>query len=83
MNAGLVDIGRFGPEDADALVEASLSCPYCLRSDTIDWTLWLEEYDPHVRCRCSECRRRWRVYLLPEQALRLSLLPRHAPQPAR
>jgi hypothetical protein len=83
MNAGLVDVGRFTAEDADAVVLASLSCPYCLRSDITEWTLWLEEYDPYVRCRCPECRRRWRVYLLPEQALRLSLVPRCVPQPAR
>ena len=83
MNPALGEVARFGTEDGDELVLAALSCPYCLREDTIEWSLRLEDYDPHVRCRCPDCRRRWRVYLLPEQALRLSLVPRCMPQPAR
>ena len=38
----------------------------------------LEGYDPSVSCECPECDVTWRVYLTPEQALRLGLMHAHA-----
>ena len=35
-------------------------------------------YDPSVQCRCPSCQIRWRVYLAPDQALRLGLMHAHA-----
>ncbi|MBV9817110.1 MAG: hypothetical protein JOZ07_02025 [Solirubrobacterales bacterium] len=70
----LGDIARFSPHDPDALVVASLACPVCLHSGSVRWEASLRGYDPSVRCRCSSCHQRWRVYLAPEQALRLGLM---------
>ena len=72
------DTARFHPNDPDALVAASLACPLCLRDEGIEWTDSLEGYDPSVSCRCPNCDARWRVYLTPEQALRLGLMHAHA-----
>jgi hypothetical protein len=72
------DIARFRPDDPDALVHASLACPVCLRSDDVEWEGSLQGYDPSVQCRCPSCSQQWRVYLAPEQALRLGLMPAHA-----
>lgn len=69
------DIAHFRPDDPDALVNASLACPFCLRAETIEWDGSLQGYDPSVRCWCPSCEQRWRVYLAPEQALRLGLMP--------
>jgi hypothetical protein len=74
----LADIARFRPEDPDALVAAALACPFCLRSDDVQWDDSLEGYDPSVQCRCPSCQAGWRVYLAPEQALRLGLMHAHA-----
>jgi hypothetical protein len=74
----LADIARFRPDDPDALVHASLACPMCLCADDVEWEGTLQGYDPSVRCRCPSCELRWRVYLAPEQALRLGLMPAHA-----
>ena len=74
----LVDIARFRPDDPDTLVHASLACPVCLRSDDVEWEGSLQGYDPSVQCRCPSCSQQWRVYLAPEQALRLGLMPAHA-----
>jgi hypothetical protein len=68
------DIARFRHDDPDALVTAALACPHCLRSQDVEWDDSLEGYDPSVRCRCPSCQTRWRVYLMPEQALRLGLM---------
>jgi hypothetical protein len=76
--APLTDTARFRPNDPDALVNASLACPVCLCADTVEWDGSLQGYDPSVQCRCSSCQQRWRVYLAPEQALRLGLMPVHA-----
>lgn len=73
----LTDTARFRPEDPDVLVAASLACPVCLHGDGVSWHGTLEGYDPSVQCRCSSCEARWRVYLAPEQALRLGLM--HVP----
>jgi hypothetical protein len=71
------DTARFRPDDPDALVAASLACPICLYSDGVRWEATLEGYDPSVECLCPACEERWRVYLAPEQALRVGLM--HAP----
>lgn len=73
--AQLVDIARFRPQDPDALVHASLACPVCLCSDGVEWEGSLQGYDPSVQCRCPSCSQKWRVYLAPDQALRLGLMP--------
>jgi hypothetical protein len=73
-----VDTARFRPDDPDALVQASLACPVCLRSDAVEWEGSLQGYDPSVQCRCPSCSQKWRVYLAPEQALRLGLMPARA-----
>jgi len=72
--AMLADTARFRADDPDALVTAALACPICLRSDEIEWEAALSGYDPSVQCRCPGCEERWRVYLAPHQALRLSVL---------
>ena len=71
----LADTARFRTDDPDALVEAALACPLCLRSEDIEWEAALDGYDPSVECRCPRCEERWRVYLAPHQALRMSVLP--------
>lgn len=73
----LADIARFRPTDPDALVSASLACPVCLRSEEIEWDDSLEGYDPSVECVCPSCQAQWRVYLAPDQALRLGLMHEH------
>jgi hypothetical protein len=72
--ARLTDTARFRPDDPDQLVTASLACPICLGSDGVRWEAALEGYDPSVECQCPACQRQWRVYLAPQQALRLGLL---------
>ncbi len=73
----LADTARFRPTDPDALVSASLACPVCLRCEGVEWHDSLEGYDPSVQCVCPSCQTRWRVYLAPEQALRLGLMHQH------
>jgi hypothetical protein len=70
----LADTARFRADDPDELVTASLACPLCLRSEEVQWEAALEGYDPSVECHCPRCAERWRVYLEPQQALRLGLL---------
>ena len=70
----LADTARFRTDDPDALVRASLACPICLRTDELEWHGALDGYDPSVECRCPRCKESWRVYLEPQQALRLSLM---------
>lgn len=70
------DTARFRHDDPDALVIASLVCPYCLRTETVDWDAALDGYDPSVECSCGRCDEEWRVYLTPDQALRLGLMLR-------
>lgn len=76
--AALADTARFRPDDPDELVVASLACPVCLHADDVDWDDSLEGYDPSVQCRCPSCQAEWRVYLTPEQALRVALMHEHA-----
>jgi hypothetical protein len=61
------------------LVAAALACPFCLRTDDVQWDDSLDGYDPSVQCRCPSCQAGWRVYLAPQQALRLGLMHAHAP----
>jgi hypothetical protein len=68
------DVARFRPDDPDELVAAALACPLCLRSESVLWEAALDGYDPLVECRCARCEERWRVYIAPHQALRLSVL---------
>jgi len=68
------DTARFRADDPDALVVASLTCPFCLRSESVDWDPALDGYDPSVECSCGRCDEAWTVYLTPEQALRLGLM---------
>lgn len=75
--APFADTARFRPDDPDALVAASLACPVCLHGDGVRCEDALDGYDPSVRCDCGTCNTRWRVFLTPEQALRLALM--HAP----
>jgi hypothetical protein len=74
----LADVARFTPQDPDPVVRASLACPVCLRGEDVRSEDHLEGYDPFVLCQCPSCDTRWRVYLLPEQALRLGLMHAHA-----
>ena len=75
----LDDTARFAPDDPDHVVLASLACPVCLRGDDVGWRLEADLYDPSVQCRCPACHERWRVYVTPHQALRLSLMKVHTP----
>jgi hypothetical protein len=72
--ASLADTARFRADDPDSLVTASLACPICLRSDQVAWQGALEGHDPSVECWCPACAQRWRVYLAPQQALRIALM---------
>jgi hypothetical protein len=72
--ATLTDTARFRADDPDTLVLASLACPMCLRGDGVEWSAAVHGYDPSVQCRCPRCDARWRVYLAPEQALRVGLM---------
>jgi hypothetical protein len=75
----LTDTARFRPDDPDALVSAALACPFCLCADDVQWEDdSLEDYDPSVQCGCPSCQARWRVYLAPQQALRVGLMHAHA-----
>ena len=74
----LTDTARFLPGDPGELVAASLACPVCLRAEAVDRREALEGYDPSVSCRCPSCDTEWRVYLTPEQALRIGLMHAHA-----
>ncbi len=74
MVPSLADTARFRANDPDVLVTASLACPLCLHSEEVDWDASLEGYDPSVECWCPSCAERWRVYLAPDQALRLGLM---------
>ncbi len=70
----LADTARFRADDPDPLVNASLACPICLRSEHVEWEAALDGYDPAVECRCPSCQQRWSVSLAPQQALRIALM---------
>lgn len=71
------DTARFRADDPDVLVAASLACPLCLHGDDVEWHLDSDGYDPSVQCLCRACHERWRVYLVPQQELRLGLMAAH------
>jgi hypothetical protein len=68
------DVARFTAQDPDRLVEAAFACPICLGGAGVEREISLEGYDPFVSCECPMCDASWRVYLMPEQALRLGLM---------
>ena len=73
----LTDTARFRANDPDALVLASLACPICLQSDTVEGDADVYGYDPAIECQCGCCDVAWRVYLGPQQALRFALTVNH------
>jgi hypothetical protein len=72
------DTARFRADDPDILVTASLACPLCLYGEDVEWHLHADGYDPSVQCLCRSCNERWRVYLAPQQELRIGLMAGHA-----
>jgi len=73
----LTDTARFRADDPDTLVTASLACPLCLRSESVELRAAFDDgYDPSVECSCPRCEVRWRLYLEPQQALRFALMDR-------
>lgn len=70
----LASVAQFRDDDPNELVLASLACPFCLRSDDVYWRFKSGGYDPSVECVCPYCEERWRVFMMPHQALRLLLL---------
>jgi len=78
MTGPLTDVARFTAQDADVVVAAAFACPICLREEPVAREVTLEGYDPFVSCECPTCVESWRVYLTPEQALRLGLMLAHA-----
>jgi hypothetical protein len=73
--ASLTDIARFRTDDPDTLVNASLACPLCLRSEEVQLRAAFDDgYDPSVECACPRCEIGWRLFLQPQQALRFALL---------
>ena len=68
------DIAHFHADDPDELVLASLACPVCLHSDSVAWHGALDGYDPSAQCWCGRCEESWRVFLTPQQSLRLGLM---------
>lgn len=71
----LTDTARFRSTDPDVVVSASLACPVCLNGECVHWNADLAGHDPSVECRCEHCEIAWSVYLDPDQALRLALMP--------
>ena len=73
--SSLADTARFRMDDPDELVLASLACPICLHSADVEWEMLEGDgYDPSVKCLCGRCEEPWRVYMTPDQALRLGLM---------
>jgi hypothetical protein len=72
------DVARFRADDPDELVKASLACSFCLGIRDVEWRLAGDGYDPSVQCECHRCDATWRVYLTPEQALRVELMAARA-----
>ena len=77
----IIETANFRGDDADCLVAASLACPACL-SGEVDWALAGEHgADARATCRCRSCDHRRTVFLLPDQALRLTLHDRRPLDP--
>lgn len=67
-------VATYRADDPAELVAASLACPWCLAA-AVDYELRAEEFDASAECRCRACDHSWRLFLAPEQALRLALAP--------
>ena len=78
MIGPLTDVARFTAQDPDLVVAAAFACPICLCGEHVAREASLDGYDPSVSCECPTCDATWRVYLTPEQALRLGLMLAHA-----
>ena len=70
----LADTARFRGDDPDELVVASFVCPLCLHGEEVEWELDADGYDPSAQCLCRRCEQSWRVFVTPDQALRLGLM---------
>lgn len=69
----MLEVANFRQDDPAVLVAASLACRVCLSSD-VAWSLDGEpQEDPSVVCACRACGDTRRVFLAPEQALRLAV----------
>ncbi|MBV8988137.1 MAG: hypothetical protein JO372_06210 [Solirubrobacterales bacterium] len=68
------DTARFRADDPEELVRAAFACPVCLRGGEVEWELERDGYDPSVECECHNCEGSWRVYVTPDQVLRLVLM---------
>jgi hypothetical protein len=72
---GVARVASYRADDPAALVAASLACPWCLAA-AVDYALEAEDaFDASAACRCRACDHAWRLFLAPEQALRLALAP--------
>jgi hypothetical protein len=68
-------VATYRADDPAELVSASLACPWCLAA-AVDYALEAEDaFDASAACRCCACDHAWRLFLAPEQALRLALAP--------
>jgi hypothetical protein len=67
-------VATYRADDPAELVAASLACPWCLGA-AVDYALDDAEHDASADCRCRACGHGWRLFLAPEQALRLALAP--------
>ncbi len=73
--AGVSRVATYRADDPAELVAASLACPWCLAA-RVDYALDAEDpFDASADCRCRACGHGWRLFLAPEQALRLALAP--------
>jgi hypothetical protein len=64
----------FALDDPDALVDASLSCPACLSSDS-HLVVGMTGADLDAHGTCARCGSTWSLSLAPQQLLRLGLDP--------
>jgi len=68
-------VATYRADDPAELVSASLACPWCLAA-RVEYALEAEDpFDASADCRCRACGHGWRLFLAPEQALRLALAP--------
>ncbi len=68
-------VASYRADDPPELVAAALSCPWCLAAE-VAYVLEADDVlDASASCRCRACKHSWRLFLAPEQALRLALAP--------
>jgi hypothetical protein len=70
----LDDVARFGADEPDAIVLATLMCPYCLGRPAHVLVNELRE-GATAMCACAGCELQWSVALDTEQAMRLFMQP--------